>query len=95
MSSLRCFVVSSRLVAPGMLPVELWGDAIYLNGAQMTVSGEGVLPQFPIPGKTVAAPMESVWTGGDGNTFRFPPFSYGFIVFPKAGVAACGKANGD
>ena len=64
------------------LPDELWGDAIYLNGHRMAVSGEGVLPQFPIPGKTQSAAKEAA-------SFVFPPWSYGFVVFPNAGVAAC------
>ena len=63
------------------LPDELWNDAIYLNGARMTVSGQGVLPAYPIQGKTIHA-------GGE-ESFVFPPWSYGFIVFPNADVAAC------
>ena len=52
------------------------------NGHRMAVSGEGVLPQFPIPGKTQSAAKEAA-------SFVFPPWSYGFVVFPNAGVAAC------
>ena len=62
------------------LPDVLWSDDAFLNGERMTVSSEGVLPKLPIPGKTQS----------QGTSFLFPPFSYGFVVFPSAGVAACG-----
>jgi len=60
------------------LPTSLFDDAIFLNGVRMTVDDKGLLPQFPIPGKTV--------TSGD---LVLPAYSYGYIVFPDAGVAAC------
>lgn len=76
---------SSGVCQQQQLPDELWNDAIFLNGAVMTVSGEGVLPEFPIPGKSIHA--------SDGNdaadSFVFPPWSYGFVVFPDADVAIC------
>jgi len=61
------------------LPATLFDDAIFLNGVRMTVDANGLLPQNPIQGKTVNAPAAPVLL----------PYSYGFIVFPNAGVAAC------
>jgi len=61
------------------LPATLFDDAIYLNGMRMTVDANGLLPQNPIQGKTVNSPAAPV----------LPAYSYGFIVFPNAGVAAC------
>lgn len=52
----------------------------------MTVSGEGILPAYPIQGKTIHAEGGG---GTKGESFVFPPWSYGFIVFPNADVAAC------
>jgi len=62
------------------LPQSLFDDAIYLNGKLMTVDAMGKLPQYPIQGKTVNASAPVLL-----------PYSYGYIVFPDAGVAACGK----
>ena len=64
------------------IPQQLWNDEIYLNGQRMTVSGEGVLPTFPIPGKVVTTEEKS-------SVIVFPPFSYGFVVLPHADVVAC------
>ena len=44
----------------------------------MSVDAHGALPEFPIPGKK-----------GMGNTVVFPPYSYAYVAFPGAGVAAC------
>jgi len=63
------------------LPSSLFDDAIYLNGKLMTVDAMGRLPQYPIQGKTVNAPAPAP---------VLLPYSYGYIVFPDAGVAACG-----
>ena len=66
----------------GSIPTVLWTDEIYLNGVRMTVRGDGMLPEYPIPGKAVQ--------GGDpASAVRFPAWSYGFVVFPDANVAAC------
>ena len=69
-------------VSAAQLPGALWNDEIYLNGVQMVVSGEGALPTFPTPGRTIAA-------GQGGDSFVFPAWSYGFVVFPSASAAAC------
>jgi len=61
------------------LPASLFDDAIFLNGERMNVDANGRLPQYPIQGKTVNSPAAPV----------LPAYSYGFIVFPNAGVAAC------
>lgn len=61
-------------------PASLQADAVFLNGKPMTVDpATGLLPAYPIPGRVAAA----------GTPFTAPPYSYGFIVFPTAGVAAC------
>jgi len=60
-------------------PNSIFDDAIYNNGELMTVDSNGLLPNYPIPGKTV----------NSANPPVLPPYSYGFIVFPNAGVAAC------
>ena len=92
----------------GKIPEALWGDDVYLNGVLMHVSGEGVLPTYPIPGKIVGNRPDSDETSlpprpvprekslsrpsvAAGGAFVFPAFSYGFIVFPRANVAACAK----
>jgi len=61
------------------VPASLYNDAIYNNGQLMTVDETGMLPQYPIPGKTVNSATPPL----------LPAYSYGFIVFPDAGVAAC------
>jgi len=61
------------------LPPTLFNDAIFLNGVRMTVDATGRLPQYPIQGKTV----------NTADAPLLPAYSYGFIVFPEAGVAAC------
>jgi len=60
-------------------PPSLFDDVIYNNGERLTVDANGLLPQYPIPGKTVTSAAPPV----------LPAYSYGFIVFPNAGVAAC------
>jgi heparanase 1 len=65
----------------GQLPAELWDDAIFLNGALMSVDAGGNLPAVPIPGNNVPA--------GSAEPITLPPYSYGFFVFPAAGAAAC------
>ena len=67
-------------VADAPAPAELWDDAIFLNGERLTVDSAGRLPAYPIPGRRVTdAAAEIV----------LPAFSYGFIHFPAAGIAAC------
>jgi len=66
---------------PGALPTSLFSDTIYLNGALMQVNSEGLLPQYPIPGNTVNGP--------NPPPLILPAYSYGYIVFPAAKVAAC------
>jgi hypothetical protein len=52
---------------------------VFLNGEVMRLADpvRGVLPA--IKGRPVAA----------GEAVHFPPVSYGFVVFPEAGVALC------
>ena len=63
------------------LPPTLFDDAIYNNGALMTVDKDGILPAFPIPGRVVATA---------GPDLVLPPFSYGFVTFSGANVRVCG-----
>jgi hypothetical protein len=65
----------------GALPAQLWDDAIFLNGVQMGVDAGGKLPAVPIPGNSVPS--------GSADPVTLPAYSYGFIVFPSAGAAAC------
>jgi len=66
---------------PYAVPESLYSDTIYLNGALMQVNAEGLLPQFPVPGNTVNGP--------NPPPLILPAYSYGYIVFPAAKVAAC------
>jgi hypothetical protein len=52
---------------------------VFLNGEVMRLADpvRGVLPA--IKGRPVAA----------GEAVHFPPVSYGFVVFPEAGMALC------
>lgn len=52
-------------------------DEIYLNGVQMTVGTDALLPQYPIPGNVVST-----------TPIVIPAMSYGFIVF-NADIPAC------
>jgi hypothetical protein len=63
------------------LPAELWDDAIFLNGVQMGVDAGGNLPAVPIPGSSVPS--------GSADPLTLPAYSYGFLLFPAAGAAAC------
>jgi len=68
-----------RTESRNAVPATLFDDAIYNNGELMTVNANGLLPNYPIPGKTVNTDTPLV----------LPPYSYGYIVFPNAGVTAC------
>jgi len=61
-------------------PRELWDDAIFLNGERMAVDALGALPAYPIPGRRVDDAAEDI---------VLPAFSYGFVHFPGAAIAAC------
>ena len=68
-------------VAHAAPPPSVQGDAIFLNGVLMTVDSEtGLLPAYPIPGKSVP--------GGSGSLLA-PAYAYGFVVFPSAAALAC------
>jgi len=55
----------------------LTDDEIHLNGNKMTVDNNGILPQYPIPGRDTS-----------GTPIVLPTNSYGFIVF-NANLPAC------
>ena len=57
---------------------DLQADAVLLNGQPLTLTADGELRQYPIPG--AAAPAAS--------TITLPAQSYGFVSF-KATAAAC------
>eukprot|EP00759_Apiculatamorpha_spiralis_P051567 PhF_6_TR5269/c0_g1_i2/m.7670/K07964/HPSE; heparanase len=63
-------------------PAGLDADAVNLNGKTMTVNPDGTLPRYPIPGRNVVK-------GEGSGDISIPPWSLGFMVFPKASVAAC------
>ena len=69
-----------RGAADAPLPPQLWDDAIFLNGVEMKVDGLGRLPEYPIKGMVVESASEEL---------ILPAFSYGFVSFPGAGIAAC------
>lgn len=56
----------------------LTADALLLNGEAWGVDAAGRLPQLPVPGRAV-----------QGSPIFLPPTSYGFLVLPAAGAAAC------
>ena len=66
------------LTAPGG---NLTADAALLNGQLLFANDDGTLPQYPLPGS--AAPPHA-------PPFAAPPWSFGFVVWPDAGAAACG-----
>jgi hypothetical protein len=68
----------------GTPPTFLTNDAIYLNGALLTVGEDGSLPVYPIPGRPVGS-------GGGGAGLLLPTYSYGFFVLPDAAVPACSR----
>ena len=62
-------------------PASLQQDTIFLNGGLLTVNSQGILPQYPIPGKTVTDPSQAL---------AAPPYSYGFITFSgTTNINAC------
>jgi heparanase 1 len=58
---------------------ELQSDDMYLNGALLSVAGDGSLLNYPYVGLQ-AQPAAQV---------EAPPFSYGFLVFDSTDVPAC------
>lgn len=70
----------SQASADGAPPTTLQNDEIYLNGQQMTVGADGILPEFPILGNTVTDPSQAL---------VIPAYSYGFITFDGAGATVC------
>jgi hypothetical protein len=60
-------------------PPSLASDVVFLNGAALGVDPEGRLPAYPIPGRAAEA----------GAPWQAPPWSYGFLLYPAAAVAAC------
>ena len=63
------------MTAPGG---DLTADGALLNGVLLSVDGAGKLPAQPIPG-----------VAGAGTLITLPSESYGYIVLPGAGAAAC------
>jgi hypothetical protein len=61
-------------------PASLSNDAVFNNGVQLTVDGNGVLPAVPIPGKAVTDPS---------TPLVLPPYSYAFVTFAGAAGSAC------
>ena len=61
-------------------PASLTNDTAYLNGVLLTVGADGVLPAYPIPGRSVAA---------GGAAFVAPPWSLGFVTYVGANAPAC------
>ena len=54
-------------------------DVVLLNGAAMTVDGNGVLPTYPVAGHSNSA----------SGPIEVPPTSVGFIVLEAAGATLC------
>jgi len=52
-------------------------DEIYLNGKQMTVGTDAMLPEYPIPGNQATS-----------SPIVLPANSYGFVVF-NGNLAGC------
>lgn len=67
-------------VAGGPPPPTVFDDAVYLNGARLATGADGGLPVWPLPGVVV---------GEGGGAWVVPPWSYGAVALPNAGVAAC------
>ena len=63
-----------------MTAPSLTGYAALLNGEALTLNADGSLRAGWAAGQAVDAP---------GAPLVLPPLSYGFVVFPAAGVAAC------
>jgi hypothetical protein len=59
----------------------LQSDAVFLNGQQWSVNGQGVLPALPVRGRTVNDPSQGVLV--------MPAYSYGFFQFYGQAPAAC------
>ena len=88
-SSTSSYTEWQRRVAQGQLhtvhrpadpPSTLDVDAAFLNGVELTVDAMGLLPVSPIPGRAVTDPTAPL---------VIPPYSYGFIQYPGAGLKAC------
>jgi hypothetical protein len=78
----RTEYVLSSVPTPGTLPVNLTGDALYLNGLLLGVDAGGrVLPSLPLPGAAGAA-----------QTITLPPWTYGYMVLPGPFAACTGTA---
>ena len=60
-------------------PASMSSDTAYLNGDALVVGEDGVLPMWPIPGKSVPAPTAA---------FVAPPYSYGIVVYLMGGSEA-------
>ena len=59
-------------------PDSLTADETYLNGVLMTVDANGLLPEYPLPGKAVS-----------GNEITAPPYSFGFFTVNGGPFGAC------
>jgi len=59
-------------------PSSLTSDKVLLNGKELTVGKDGMLPNYPIPGKRVT----------DQSDIVLPAWSYGFIVL-ETPASAC------
>jgi hypothetical protein len=60
-------------------PASLTGDSVYCNGKLLSVDSNGLLPTNGIPGLPLPA----------GQAVQVPPYSFGYLLLPSAGAAAC------
>lgn len=80
--SASAWVLTSQPVAAtagSAPPASLTGDSIYCNSKLLSVDGNGLLPADGVPGAQLPA----------GKPAQLPPYSFGFIVLPAVGAAAC------
>jgi heparanase 1 len=65
--------------AQGTAEADLQSDSIFLNGQLMSVDEQGLLPAYPIEGRSAGA----------GSSVGMPALSYGFVVFDGGAFPAC------
>jgi len=81
------FLTGTSATGPLAAETALTGYSIYLNGALLSVAADGSLPD------TLKSPRGRLQA--QAKALELPPLSYGFVVFPQAGAAACIVASAD